>query len=206
MAMTDPWPPIKGFLPSTMIDWDGKLAAEVFLPGCNFRCPFCHASGLVLRPQELPTIPFQAVADHLRANDGWFDGVVVSGGEPTLHPGLADFIAALRELAPAVKLDTNGTHPEVVERLIADGLIEAVALDVKAPLDGRYARACGAEADLEAVGATIDLLRASGIEHEFRTTVVPGIHEPRDIVIIAQRLGEGERLVLQQFAPLECLD
>ena len=204
--MTDAWPPIKGFLPSSMIDWEGKLASLVFLPGCNFRCPFCHASALVLRGDELPTIPFQAVADHLVENKGWIDGVVVSGGEATLHRGLAPFIQALRQHVPAIKLDSNGSRPDVLEALIRDGLIDAVAMDVKAPLDAAYSRAAGVRVDLEAVAASIELLSASGIEHEFRTTVVPEIHSLDDVVAIARLLGPGESLVLQQFAPLECLD
>ncbi len=204
--MSDALPPIKGFLPSSMIEWEGRLASAVFLPGCNFRCPFCHASALVLRASELPTIPFEAVADHLADNQGWIDGVVVSGGEATLHPGLGALIEALRRLVPGIKLDTNGTSPHVLETLIDDGLIDAVAMDVKCPLDASYNRAAGTRVDLDAVGASIELLRSSGIGHEFRTTVVPEIHEASDVVAIARLLGPGERLVLQQFAPLECLD
>ena len=199
-------PPIKGYLRSSLIEWEGKISCAVFLPGCNFRCPFCHAAALVAGADETETIPFQSVAAHLTANAGWIDGAVVSGGEPTLHKNLRDLILTLRELVPAIKLDSNGTHPRVVEALLAEGLVDFVAMDVKAPLDERYSRAAGVPVDCGAIAASVRLLRESGVAHEFRTTVVPGLHAPADIVAIAQFLGRGERLVLQQFAPLNCLD
>lgn len=204
--MTDALPPIKSFLPTSLIEWEGKISCAVFVPGCNFRCPFCHASGLVLHPDQLETIPFQTIVDHLAENKGWLDGAVVSGGEPTLHAGLAQLITALREHVPAIKLDSNGTHPDVLERLIGDGLIDFVSMDVKAPLDGAYERAAGVPVDIDAVSASIELLRSSGIGREFRTTVVPGLHGQDAIVAIARALGPSETLVLQQFAPLDCLD
>lgn len=199
-------PPIKAFLPSSLIEWEGRLSCAIFLPGCNFRCPFCHASDLVLHPNELDDVPLEAIIEHLRANHGWVDGAVISGGEATIHPGLPDLIARLREHVPGIKLDTNGSNPTVVEGLVATGLVDFVAMDVKAPLDERYCEAAGVPADCEAVQTTIELLRSRAIPHEFRTTVVPGIHTCRDIVELARCLGPTESLVLQQFAPLNCLD
>ncbi|HPD14325.1 MAG TPA: anaerobic ribonucleoside-triphosphate reductase activating protein [Planctomycetota bacterium] len=204
--MADTLPPIKGFLPTSLIEWEGHLTCALFLPGCNFRCPFCHASDLVVRPEQIVDIPIEAVVRHLRANRGWVDGLVLSGGEATLHEGLSSLIAVVREHVGGVKLDTNGSHPEVIEELLRDGLVDAVALDVKAPLDDRYSAAAGVPVDCTAILATIELLRARDVEREFRTTVVPGLHTARDIVEIARLLGPTERLVLQQFAPLNCLD
>lgn len=204
--MTDTLPPIKSFLPTSLIEWEGKISCAVFLPGCNFRCPFCHASSLVLHHAQLPTIPLQTVLDHLIDNEGWIDGAVVSGGEATLHPGLPRLIAVLREHVPGIKLDSNGTHPEIVAPLVRDGLINFVSMDVKAPLDERYARTTAAPVDLEAIGASIELLCSSGVGHEFRTTVVPGLHDTEAVVGIAKLLGPSETLILQQFAPLNCLD
>jgi pyruvate formate lyase activating enzyme len=203
--MTDGLPPIKGFVPSSLIEWEGKVASVLFLPGCNFRCPFCHASHLVLAPEKLESIPFEPIACHLRTNGGWMDGVVISGGEPTLHESLTELIRALRSLVPAIKLDTNGSMPHVVERLVAGGLVDCVAMDIKGPRE-TYERFIGVPADRQALQASIDFLRDSGIAHEFRTTVVPGLHAVEDIVAIARWLGPRERLVLQQFAPLNCLD
>lgn len=204
--MTDALPLIKGFLASSLIEWEGKVCSAIFLPGCNFRCPFCHASQLVAHADELETIPFASIAEHLDVNRGWIDGVEVSGGEPTIHRRLLDFILALRDHTPAVKLDTNGSHPVELTELIERGVLDFVAMDVKAPLGRGYSRAAGVEVDCGAIEASIDLLRQCGVEHEFRTTVVPGLHGLEDVVAIARLLGSRERLVLQQFAPLSCLD
>lgn len=199
-------PPLKGFLPSSLIEWEGKVSCALFLPGCNFRCPFCHASSLVLAGQKTEAIPFEPIQRRLRANEGWLDGAVVSGGEPTLHKHLIDLILELRKLVPAIKLDTNGSNPHVVRDLLAEGLLDFVSMDVKAPLGEAYKRAAGVDVDCAAIAETIALLHDSGVGHEFRTTVVPGLHECADVVAIARHLGRGERLILQQFAPLNCLD
>ena len=200
------FPFLKGFLPTSLIEWEGRLSCAVFLSGCNFRCPFCHASDLVLRADALDPIPFAAVAGHLDANRGWIDGVVVSGGEATLRPELPDLIEALREHVPAVKLDTNGSHPATVEALIEARLIDCVAMDVKAPLGEAYEEAAGVPVDCDAIRATMDLLRGRGFPREFRTTVVPGLHTRDAIAEIARLLGPTETLILQQFAPLNCID
>jgi len=204
--MNDGLPPIKGFVPASLIEWEGKVSCALFLPQCNFRCPYCHATDLVTGAAELETIPFGLVAKHIEENRGWIDGVVVSGGEATVHPALPRLIEALREHVPAVKLDSNGSKPDVVEQLIESKLIDCVSMDVKAPLGEAYERAAGVPVDCGALQATVDLLRSGGIAHEFRTTVVPGLHTCEDIVEIARQLGPTETLILQQFAPLNCLD
>lgn len=204
--MSGSLPPIKAFLPTSMIEWEGRLSCAIFLPGCNFRCPFCHARDLVLYHDELEDVPLEKVLRHLLDNRGWVDGVVISGGEATTHEGLTSLIAVLREHVGSVKLDTNGSNPQVVEALVNAGLVNSVAMDVKAPLDERYSLAAGVPVDVEAVRETLEFLRSSGVEHEFRTTVVPGLHTCHDIVEIARCLGPTESLVLQQFAPLNCLD
>lgn len=204
--MSEGLPPVKGFLPTSLIEWEGRVSCAVFLPGCNFRCPFCHAADLVLRPDEIEDVPLQAIVKHLQDNRGWVDGVVVSGGEATLHDRLPSLIAVLREHVPGIKLDTNGSHPEAVEELIRAGLVNSVAMDVKAPLGESYDVAAGVPVDSQAVKASIELLRSIGVEHEFRTTVVPGLHTCRDLVEIGRLLGPAETLVIQQFAPLNCID
>lgn len=205
-ATGTPLPTIKGFLPTSLIEWEGRIACAIFLPGCNFRCPYCHASDLVVRHAELPAVALDEVVRHLDTHEGWLDGVVVSGGEATLQPRLPWLIEQLRRHVPAVKLDTNGSRPAVVEALVSAGLVESVAMDVKAPLDERYSAAAGVMVDLRAIRSSIEFLKTCGIEHEFRTTVVPGLHTIEDIVAIARTLGAGEKLVLQQFAPLDCLE
>ena len=153
-------PPIRGFIESTLLDWEGKVAAVVFLPGCNFRCGYCHARHLVEPMPSDEAIPLEAVLVSFRRQRGWLDGVVISGGEPTLHPGLLDFIRQFRAKGIAVKLDTNGSRPDVLERLLALGVLDYVAMDVKAPLDGKYAEVARAPVDLDAIRRSIELLIA----------------------------------------------
>mgnify|MGYP006300704151 CR=1 FL=1 len=193
-------PPIAGYHPTTLIDWPGRLAAIVFLPGCNFRCPFCHAGPLLGEPAEI--VPIDRVLAHLADRDDWLDGVVVCGGEPTLQPALADLCRCFRETGLAVKLDTNGTRPAVVETLLSDGLVDAVAMDFKAPLDARYAEACGVETvDLEAVRRSVALLRAGDVEYEFRTTVVPTLHGEEEIRAMGAAIAGADAWTLQPFEP-----
>ncbi|NQT86308.1 anaerobic ribonucleoside-triphosphate reductase activating protein [bacterium] len=199
-------PPIKGFLPTTLIEWEGRITTAVFVAGCNFRCPFCHAREIVLEPNALEDIPLDEVLAHIERQKGWVEGIAISGGEPTIHPGLADLIDVFRQVGLAVKLDTNGSNPGVLKSLIDAGVLAAVAMDVKAPLAESYRIAAGVEVDVDFIQASIDILRQSGIEREFRITVVPGMHSVKDILAVARLLGEGEKLILQQFAPLDCLD
>ena len=150
-------PPIRGLLPSTLIDWPGRIASIIFLPFCNLRCGYCHA-GALLEPAGDEVIPFAQVREHLASNRDWIDGVVVCGGEPTLHPTLPNLCRALAGLGVGVKLDTNGTRPDVLAQLIESGLVDAVSLDLKTTLDARMVELAGADVDLEAIDRSIDLL------------------------------------------------
>jgi pyruvate formate lyase activating enzyme len=198
---------IKGFLETSFLDWPGRLAAVLFLGGCNFRCPFCHNAELVLAPQALSSFPLTGLLERLRALQGWVDAVVVTGGEPTLHPRLAELLGRIRVAGYEVKLDTNGSRPEVLARLLARGLVQAVDLDLKAPLEARaYARLAGVEVHVELVRASIDLLSASGIPHRFRTTYVPGLLTRDDLDLLRTQVPAGSTLVLQAFNPRRVLD
>jgi len=198
-------PPIAGYHPTTLIDWPGRLAAVVFLPTCNLRCRFCHAGPLLDSPPE--TIPLEAVLGHLALREGWLDGVVICGGEPTTWPTLPDLCRKFRGAGLDIKLDTNGTRPDRIEELLAAQLIDAVAMDLKAPLDERYQEVCGAErVDLEAIGRSIDLLMAGRVEYEFRTTVCPAFHGEAEIRAMGQRIAGARRWVLQRFEPAYALD
>jgi pyruvate formate lyase activating enzyme len=198
-------PPIRGFLTCTLIDWPGRVAAEVFLGGCNFRCPFCHAAHLVLNPSQLEEIAPESVLEHLRVQRGWIDGVVISGGEPTADERLPALIEALRAAGAAIKLDTNGSRPEVLRALIEGGMLAAVSMDLKAPLDERYHRAAGVEVDLHAVRDSIDLLTSSDLDVEFRTTVCPAFHTHEDVVAMARASAGAAKYCLQTFQPLNCI-
>jgi len=202
-------PPIKGFHSSSLLDWAGRLSAVLFLPGCNFRCPFCHAAHLVLCSENLDSIPYGQVEWFLRSRRSWVDGVVISGGEPTLWgEGLDELTGRIRALGYEIKLDTNGSSPETLERLIRLELIQAVSMDLKGPLDERYHLAAGRRVDLTAIRRSIEILCASSLEVEFRTTVCPSLHSPQDIADTAKAVAGGRfPYVLQGFRPAEeCLN
>lgn len=200
-------PPVKGLVENSLIEWPGRISTIIFLPGCNFRCPYCHSAHLVNKPNELESVPFEAVRKLLSDRRGWIDGVVVTGGEPTIQPGLSEMLSELREMGIAIRINTNGSRPEVLQELAGQGLIDSVALDVKAPLDRRYDRLAGVEADFQALGRTVDWLLSGAVaEVEFRTTVVPQLLSTDDVIDIARRLGFEADYVLQPFRPLDCLD
>jgi len=198
-------PFVKGFIESSFLDWPGKVASVVFLPGCNFRCPFCHNHALVLGPDSIADIPLGTVLASLDTVKGWVDGVVVSGGEPTLHPDLEGMLTSIKQAGFAVKLDTNGSRPDVIRHLLGQRLIDAVAMDIKAPLDpAAYELAAGVPVDVGAIRQSIALLMDSGLEVTFRATVVPGLHDEAAVTEMA-RTVKG-RLILQEFRPDDALD
>jgi pyruvate formate lyase activating enzyme len=198
---------IKGFLETSFLDWPGRLAAVVFLGGCNFRCPFCHNAELVLAPHAVPSIPLPAVLERLRPLRGWVDGVVVSGGEPTLSPRLLELLGRIRSEGFAVKLDTNGSCPEVLARVIGRSLVQAVDMDVKAPLEpDAYEALAGVPVRLELIRASIDVIRLSGLPHRFRTTYVPGLLDPASVGRLRAAVPAGSPHVLQGFDPRRVLD
>jgi pyruvate formate lyase activating enzyme len=197
---------LKGWVRSSLIDFPEHIATVLFTGGCNFRCPMCHNADLVLRPAELPALAEERVWDFLARREGLVDGVVITGGEPTLQADLAAFLGSLRQRGLDVKLDTNGYRPGVLEHLLDDGLVDYVALDVKASPE-RYAALTGLpEVDPDRVGRSIELLRRSDVAHEFRTTLVPGMLSLEDVEAIARWIAGAERYVLQQFRPLGTLD
>jgi pyruvate formate lyase activating enzyme len=183
-------PEIKGFLDASFVDWPGRVAAVVFLARCNFRCPYCHNHQLVLGSEALTTVALPVVLARLEELQGWVDGVCVTGGEPTLHPGLPELVAVFRSKGLGVKLDTNGSRPGVLEGLLSQGLLDAVAMDVKAPLELiPYRRNAGQGADLEAVRRSLELLSRTPIPVEVRTTVHPSLLSREEVRRLAAELG-----------------
>jgi len=191
---------IKGLIKTSVIDYPGKVAAVVFVGGCNFRCPYCYNVDLVLRPESLPDIEIGEVLRFLAERHGFVDGVVITGGEPTLQPDLADLIRELKALGLAVKLDTNGYRPQALRRLLQERLLDYVAMDVKSSLE-KYPMVTGRKVDAKRIEESVQLLLSSGIEYEFRTTVVPGIVAVDDVDAIAQLIAGARRYFLQQFQP-----
>ena len=199
-------PLIKGFIPNSLIEWEGKISAVIFLAGCNLRCQYCHARALVLENSTLESIPFEAVCASIVESAGWLDGVVVSGGEPTISEGLEALLENLRRLGVSIKLDTNGTNPRVLERLLRRGLVDYVAMDIKAPLDERYDKIAGTEVNIEDIRRSIQLVTTGPHDYEFRTTVCPGLLSKADVVEIASSIRGSRRYVLQQFRPTNPLN
>lgn len=192
---------IRGIIETSFLDWDGRVVAVLYTGPCNFKCPFCHNWLLIEDPEKYPEKTWEEVRDFLTEYLDFLDGVCITGGEPTLEKGLADYIVKIRELGLKVKLDTNGTRPSVLKMLFDAELIDALAMDVKMPLDERYEKAAGVKPDLDKLRESIELIRNSGIEYEFRTTVVPTIHTKEDIIDTAKMLAGAEKYVLQQFNP-----
>jgi pyruvate formate lyase activating enzyme len=198
---------IRGFLETSFLDWPGKMVSVVFLPGCNFRCPFCHNHQLVLDPGSYEDIPRPHVMARLAELKGWVDGVCITGGEPTIHPHLPSLMAEIKGTGLLVKLDTNGSRPHVLRSLVEGGLVDCVAMDVKAPLDAvHYDRAAGVATDLEKIQESICFLKKGNIEYHFRTTVVPALHKGEDLLHLAHQLSGSSSLTLQNFNPENPLD
>lgn len=167
---------ICGFNKTTLLDYPGKVASTIFLGGCNFRCPFCQNSVLVLHPEEQPDYAREDILAFLKKRKGILDGVCISGGEPTLAADLEEFLRQIKDLGYLIKLDTNGTRPDVVKHLAESKLIDKVAVDIKAGPD-HYSRLAGVSAPaMDKVRETVDFLLHGQLDYEFRTTVVKELH------------------------------
>lgn len=189
---------IKGFQGTSLLDFPGRIASLVFFGGCNLTCPFCHNPSLVLAPGQFPDYPLQDLLADLAGRRPFVDGLVVSGGEPTLASDLPALLEGARELGLATKLDTNGLLPEVLEDLLARNLVDYLALDLKTSPQ-RYGELHPAPVPLDALEHSIGLVMAAGIDYEFRTTCVPGLVAEEDIRELGRLLKGGRRWYLQQL-------
>ncbi len=193
---------IAGLQPVTLIDFPDRIAATVFLAGCDLNCGYCHNRWMIdaARVPESQTV--DAFFSWLETREGLLDGVCVSGGEPTVSQGLDEFLQGIKDRGFAVKLDTNGTLPDRVEALLRSDLVDYVAMDVKAPLDERYAQVAGCPIDPERIRRSMTLLREWGGDYEFRTTVEPHFTEAW-LADISESIMEGEAWILQAFRVAE---
>ena len=189
---------IHGLQKLTLLDFPGRVACTVFLGGCDFRCPFCHNFELV--DGSAPAIMDEnELFAFLEKRRGLLDGVAITGGEPTLRADLPNLMTRVREMGYAVKLDTNGTHPDRLADLLDGGLVDYVAMDIKNSPE-KYAATAGLERiDLEPIRRSVRLLMASGVDHEFRTTVVDEFHEAADFEAIGAWIEGAKRYFLQAF-------
>ena len=196
---------IKGIEKFAPKDFPGQISSTVFLGGCNFRCPFCHNSDLVLRPDTIPTFPLDYFLSFLDSRKGWLDGICISGGEPLFHEDLETLLILIKDRNLLVKVDINGAFPSRLEDLIQKKLIDHIAMDVKAPLT-RYQEVTNAAVNEEDIVRSVDIIKNSGLGYVFRTTLVPGLVGPEDIKKISQMLDGANVFQLQQFVPLNTLD
>jgi pyruvate formate lyase activating enzyme len=192
---------IVGFTETSLLDWHGRIAAVVWIGGCDFSCPFCHNHQVADDDPDLQEVPWDEIARTLQRKRDWYDGVVLTGGEPLMHPEVFELCRRLNGIGQRVKIDTNGSFPYALKTLIEIKLVHAVAMDVKAPLDARYARAAGRPVELAPLRRTIRLLVESGIEHEFRCTLVPGLINPDDIAAIGEAVKGAQAVALQEYVP-----
>lgn len=188
---------LAGLQKCSFVDYPGKLAAVVFTPGCNMNCFYCHNSQLIPETNSSPGVTRAEVLGLLERRRGLLDGLVVSGGEPTLQPGLEELLIDVKAMGFEVKLDTNGQRPEVIRRLLDLGLLDYIAMDIKASRD-KYEQVTRSCVDFDAMDDSIDAIMNSGVDYEFRTTFVPQL-SAADIMRIAGRIRGARRYALQQY-------
>jgi pyruvate formate lyase activating enzyme len=196
---------IGGLQKTSLIDFPDKVAAVVFLQGCNMRCPFCHNPELVLGKCFGTPMEETEFFSFLEKRKRQLDGIVISGGEPTVHKDLPDFIRRIRALGYAIKLDTNGSNPDILASMLRDHLLNYVAMDIKGEPE-HYGDYCGAPIPADNIRASIRLIMESGLPYEFRTTAVPGQHTLEKLKELALLVKGAERYAIQAFRPDVCLD
>lgn len=189
---------IKGLQKTSLVDYPPYIVASIFLGYCNFRCPYCHNPDLVLKADETQNLMEEDVFKFLNGRRLWLDGVCISGGEPTMHKELPEFISKIKAMGLKVKLDTNGSNPNMLKRLVDDKLIDYIAMDIKAPLE-KYGLLTSINVDIEKIKQSVSIIRNSGVDYEFRTTVVKEMLNKDDIVKIGEWLKGSNMLFLQQF-------
>jgi len=197
---------IASFQKFTMVDYPGHVATTVFTVGCNFRCPFCHNPELVLGTASLGGDKMlKEFFDFLKKRKGKLDAVCITGGEPTLQPDLLDFMEKIKKIGYLVKLDTNGTRPDVVKKALDRKIVDYIAMDIKNSLKN-YEKTVGAKVDLERIKMSVELIRNNKVDYDFRTTVVPGIHTEKDFDEIIEWIGGAKKYFLQRFRDFKTLD
>ena len=200
---------IKGFIESSLLDWDGKIVSTLYVPYCNMRCPFCHNRDLILNPDKYPTFELAYLKEHFLKKKEFIDGICLTGGEPCLYEDLVDFLKEFKSLGAEVKLDTNGTFPGKIKEAYESKVIDYVAMDIKAPLEFEaYKKASGLNNQnlFNGVKESIKYIMSCGIDYEFRTTVVPTLHTKEDILRIADFIKGARKYALQNFQAENTLD
>ena len=196
---------IKGFQKLSLIEYPRKLSAIVFVGKCDFRCHFCYNIDLVKNYKKLPDISEKKILRFLKKRKGLLDAVAITGGEPTLHKELPEFMKKIKELGFLVMLETNGSRPKMIKQLIDKELIDYIAMDIKATLK-KYDEVAGVKVDKKKIQESIDIIRNSGVDYEFRTTVIPKYFKKKDALAIGKWLKGSKSYYLQQFRKEKTLD
>ena len=191
---------IAGFQKTTLLDFPGKIACILFTQGCNFRCPYCQNSGLIGHENE-ELITEEEIFSYLNKRKGVIDGVVVSGGEPTVQLDLESFMRKVKDMGFLVKLDTNGSNPDLIEKLIKEGLVDYIAMDIKNVLP-LYMNVASVKASTDKLKRSIEIIKSSSIDHEFRTTIIKNIHDIDKMKEICSYV-DGDKMYLQNFEQSE---
>ena len=188
---------ISGFEKLTLLDYPGKLACIIFTQGCNFKCSYCQNSDL-LECNNIKLISEEEIFAYLEKRKNVLDGIVISGGEPTIQKGLSQFIKRVKELGLLVKLDTNGSNPNIIQKLIDEKLVDYIAMDIKNVFD-KYSDVIKINANLDKIRKSIGILKKSDVDHEFRTTIIKNFHNINNILDICKYLGNCEKFYIQNF-------
>lgn len=190
---------IYGLQKLSLLDYPGKTACTVFTGGCNFRCPYCHNASLVVGLNEIEPVEYDDFFAFLTKRKNILDGVCITGGEPLLQPDIEEFIREIKKLGYSVKLDTNGSFPEKLIRLVDEKLIDYVAMDIKNSPE-KYSLTAGiSELDFSKINSSVEFLLADNVDYEFRTTVVKELHTKEDFVLIGDWIKGAKRYYIQSF-------
>jgi pyruvate formate lyase activating enzyme len=187
---------IGGFQRLSLLDYPNKLSAIIWTIGCNFRCPFCYNKQIVFG--EVREIPEKEIFEYLEKRKKFLEGLVITGGEPTLQPDLKEFVRKAKKIGYLVKIDTNGSNPNQIKELIEEKLVDYISMDIKAP-KGKYEELAGCKVDFKRIEKSVELIKQEAPDYEFRTTFVPKLLEKADILEIARWLKTSKRYYLQQF-------
>ena len=198
---------IKGFTPTSLIDWPGKIAAVIFFPGCNFRCHYCYNPEFIKNPGSIEDIDDEFIFNYLEKKKKWLDGVVLLGGEPTIHKSFYKILKRVKDMGLEVCVHTNGTTPKILREIIKKGLVEYIAMDIKAPLYS-YKKVVDVNVDTEAISQSVEIIKGSNqeIDYEFRTTVVKDLFNEDDFREIGEWISGSKRYFIQQFKSGKTLD
>jgi len=198
-----------GWQKESLIEWPGKICSVVFVGGCNFRCPFCHNPDLISSSPQLPEIKESEVLDYCLRNKDLLDGLALTGGEPLISKkeDLVSFIQKVQKIGLLIEIETNGSNPDMIAYLLAKKLVDYIAMDIKAPLDTKkYNEVSGVKVNLNNIKKSINIIIDSGIDYEFRTTVIPGLLNDDDILKICTQIKGASKYYLQQFRPENVFD